>query len=537
MTTEREFHRSPTSQLLRHIDDDAAPNRMTKSSRLDAPAHPEPSGLVMRKAARDGNGVADGAEDLVSSAAASCGSALPATLMRKFESSLDADLSSVRIHTGSSSAAAAHAVGARAYTIGQDIHFGASQYDPSSAAGEHLLAHEVAHTVQQHGGSPRRQNKLEVSSPHDVAEHEADRAADAMVAGRSAVVSSGQGIARKTAPSAEDTARIKAAEKAFDAAVNDATQKFGLIATQQAFIAQQVKEAALATDPPSLGLTVIATLVGAAIGAAAGPLGSVIASSVANVLTQKIAQDFARKAVAAAVVKGGAAASGVAQQQIKKVKSQSQTLEAYLNLMQLTFPALAGRQQTAFREQMKACWNSAKNDPTAAEEAQQQAEAARDGLQAGLEGLTFATETQNAAFSALCSILSHGDEEHGVLKLELMVTNKGGLGPGMFESAMINGITNKLGGIMTGRPLSSFRKMPIQINAYYFTDRPRIGDQGDSDVPQTHQFTVNVSEAGQATTAQPSEPWLLERGGGNANAGAKSLYTALLGVPVVLQDS
>lgn len=197
MTTEREFHRSPTSQLLRHIDDDRAPNRMTKSSRLDAPAHPEPSGLVMRKASRDGNGVADGAEALVSSAASSSGSALPAMLMRKFESSLDADLSSVRIHTGSDSAAAAHAVGARAYTIGQDIHFAAGQYDPSSAGGEHLLAHEVAHTVQQQGGSTKRQHKLEVSTPHDAAEHEADCAADAMVSGHSFVVTSGSGFQRK----------------------------------------------------------------------------------------------------------------------------------------------------------------------------------------------------------------------------------------------------------------------------------------------------------------------------------------------------
>lgn len=197
MTTEHEFHRSHASQIVTHLDDDMAPTRMTKSSRLEAPAHPEPSGLLMRKAARDGNGVADGAEDLVSAASSGGGSALPMALMRKFESSLGTDLSSVRIHTGGDSAAAAHAVGARAYTIGQDIHFGAGQYDPSSAGGEHLLAHEVAHTVQQQGGTPTRQNKLEVSSPHDAAEHEADRAATAMVSGHSFAVTSGTGFQRK----------------------------------------------------------------------------------------------------------------------------------------------------------------------------------------------------------------------------------------------------------------------------------------------------------------------------------------------------
>lgn len=197
MTTEREFHRTHTGHHINPIEDDIAPARLTKSSRLEAPAHPEPSGLLLRKASRDDNGVADGAAELVSAASGGSGSALPAPLMRKFESSLGADLSSVRIHTGGDSAAAAHAVGARAYTIGQDIHFGAGQYDPSSVGGEHLLAHEVAHTVQQQGGAPTRQNKLEVSVPGDHLEAEADRAATAMVSGQCFSVTSGSGFQRK----------------------------------------------------------------------------------------------------------------------------------------------------------------------------------------------------------------------------------------------------------------------------------------------------------------------------------------------------
>lgn len=151
----------------------------------------------MRKAARDGNGVADGAEDLVATASSGSGSALPGALMRKFESSLGADLSSVRVHTGGASADAASAVGAKAYTIGQDIHFGAGHYDPSSNDGQQLLAHEVAHTVQQSGGTPTRQNKLEVSTPGDHLEAEADRAATAMVSGQSFAVTSGSGFQRK----------------------------------------------------------------------------------------------------------------------------------------------------------------------------------------------------------------------------------------------------------------------------------------------------------------------------------------------------
>src|SRR5262249_20869159 len=146
---------------------------------------------------RDGNGVTDGAEHAVTAAASSTGSTLPSSIQRKFESSLGADLSSVRVHTSETSAEAADAVGARAYTVGNDIHFAAGQYDPTSPHGEHLLAHEVAHTVQQRGATPMRQNKLEVSAPYDAAEHEADRAADAMVSGRMTTLSLAGGVQRQ----------------------------------------------------------------------------------------------------------------------------------------------------------------------------------------------------------------------------------------------------------------------------------------------------------------------------------------------------
>ena len=132
---------------------------------------------------RDANGVAADAEHAVARAASSSGAPLPTHVQRQFEGSLGADLSAVRVHTGGASAEAAHAVGARAYTVGQDIHFADGQFRPDDPFGMHLLAHEVAHTVQQAGGAQRRQHKLEVSTPHDALEVEADRAADAMVSG------------------------------------------------------------------------------------------------------------------------------------------------------------------------------------------------------------------------------------------------------------------------------------------------------------------------------------------------------------------
>ena len=169
-----------------------APGRRTRTDGLQG-GGPRASGIVARKAL-DANGVAPDADVAVARAAASsAGSPLPDDVRGMFESSLGADLSAVRVHTGTASAEAATATSAKAYTVGNDIHFGAGHYAPDDPFGMHLLAHEVAHTQQQAGGTAARtpQFKLDVASPGDAHEVEADRAADAMVSGRSFAVSAG----------------------------------------------------------------------------------------------------------------------------------------------------------------------------------------------------------------------------------------------------------------------------------------------------------------------------------------------------------
>ena len=174
----------------------AAPHGVAGKCTVTTRLAPRP--IILRVVERDGNGVRADAEAAVDRAAGSSGAALPAHLQRQFELSTGADLSSVRVHTGAASAQAAQAVGARAYTVGQDIHFGAGNYQPDDPFGMHLLAHEVAHTVQQQGGAATRQHKLEVSTPQDAAEVEADRAADAMVSGAPAAIAGASGgVARK----------------------------------------------------------------------------------------------------------------------------------------------------------------------------------------------------------------------------------------------------------------------------------------------------------------------------------------------------
>jgi len=102
------------------------------------------------------------------------GEPLPGGLRTELEPALGADLGSVRLHTGAAAAASAEALGARAYTVGQDVSFGAGQYSPGSDAGRRLIAHEVAHTVQQRGADGVQRAPLEVSTPGDALEREAE---------------------------------------------------------------------------------------------------------------------------------------------------------------------------------------------------------------------------------------------------------------------------------------------------------------------------------------------------------------------------
>lgn len=72
-----------------------------------------------------------------------------------FEPRMGADFTGVRVHADASAASAAASVGARAFTVGSDVVFGAGEYAPGSAAGNRLLAHELVHVLQQGGGPAR----------------------------------------------------------------------------------------------------------------------------------------------------------------------------------------------------------------------------------------------------------------------------------------------------------------------------------------------------------------------------------------------
>lgn len=69
-----------------------------------------------------------------------------------FEPRFGQDFSQVRVHTGARATESARALDALAYTLGSDIVFNEGLYQPGTQAGDHLLAHELTHVVQQRGG-------------------------------------------------------------------------------------------------------------------------------------------------------------------------------------------------------------------------------------------------------------------------------------------------------------------------------------------------------------------------------------------------
>jgi hypothetical protein len=114
---------------------------------------------------------------LLDSASSNRGHSLEPGVQKRMESAFGEDFSSVRVHTPESVPR-----GVDAGTAGRHIIFGRGHYAPHTERGRRLIAHELAHVVQQsrssHGGP---------ANAH--LEHQADRAADASLAGTRPFVS------------------------------------------------------------------------------------------------------------------------------------------------------------------------------------------------------------------------------------------------------------------------------------------------------------------------------------------------------------
>ena len=126
---------------------------------------------------RDGEGIlpdgrVDASVEAAIDAARGHGRPLDGAFSRRLDSAAGESFHDVRVHTDDAAAALARAVSARAFTVGSDIFFAHGEYEPGNAGGNQLIAHELAHVVQQRGAS--QGGPLMVSQPGDALEREAE---------------------------------------------------------------------------------------------------------------------------------------------------------------------------------------------------------------------------------------------------------------------------------------------------------------------------------------------------------------------------
>ena len=108
--------------------------------------------LISRRTSSSTSGVAvDSATESGIHTSRGGGHPMPTALRSQMESGFETDFSRVRLHTGSAAEAMSNDLSAKAFTYGNDIYFNRGQYSPDTTAGQHLIAHELTHVVQQNG--------------------------------------------------------------------------------------------------------------------------------------------------------------------------------------------------------------------------------------------------------------------------------------------------------------------------------------------------------------------------------------------------
>jgi len=109
------------------------------------------------------------------------GSPLAPDVREEMQGRLGHDFGDVRVHTDSNAHESAKSVNAHAYTVGSNVVFQRDKYDPGSADGKTMLAHELTHVVQQRSGpvdGTSTSGGIKVSDPSDRFEREASANAE-----------------------------------------------------------------------------------------------------------------------------------------------------------------------------------------------------------------------------------------------------------------------------------------------------------------------------------------------------------------------
>ncbi len=167
----------------------------------------EESRLLQRKATSSLQVAA--APPIVHRALSYSGRPLDAATRAYMEPRFGFDFGRVRVHTDADAAESANAIQAVAYTVNHSIAFSAGTYAPGTSTGRRLLAHELAHVIQQRSAPVLAQDKVVVGSVKDPVEQDAEQSARAVLSEGASVVSqprmsSAAVIRRSPGPPASD---------------------------------------------------------------------------------------------------------------------------------------------------------------------------------------------------------------------------------------------------------------------------------------------------------------------------------------------
>ena len=110
------------------------------------------------------------------------GQPLPPAVRGTMEAMLGQDFADVQVHTGTRAGESAAAVSAQAYTVGRHVVFAPGRFEPGTAAGQRLLAHELTHAAGHQPGAPTPSGTLRISAPGDAAEQHATAVAEGQTA-------------------------------------------------------------------------------------------------------------------------------------------------------------------------------------------------------------------------------------------------------------------------------------------------------------------------------------------------------------------
>lgn len=155
--------RTPSAKYVQRLDDEGV-----EREREDDPTSEE-----LIQAESDDSMDVPGSVARTLEGGAGGGEAMQPALREEMESAFGTDFSDVRVHAGPAAAGLNRDLSARAFTYRSDIYFNAGEYRPETRDGQHLLAHELTHVVQQAGetsarGLVQRNGKKQTFVPHQI---------------------------------------------------------------------------------------------------------------------------------------------------------------------------------------------------------------------------------------------------------------------------------------------------------------------------------------------------------------------------------